>query len=200
MTYEGLALLLMVVGFALIVAEVFIPSGGMILVLCIAAFVASIWCAYKAWWVGSTHYFYVYLASLGVLIPGAVVGLFRALERTSLGNQVMLPAPSADELTPHQAEVDRLTSYIGKRGVALNLMTPGGMVRVAGERVHASTEGLVIQPGTPVEVIAVKGTRVIVRTASTQSVPPTATPPIDPWIAEEESTTDPPLDFEIPQS
>jgi membrane-bound ClpP family serine protease len=62
MSYEFLAILLLVIGCGLIVAEVFIPSGGMILVLCVVTFLASIWCAYKAWWGVSTAYFATYIA------------------------------------------------------------------------------------------------------------------------------------------
>jgi len=163
MTPEAYALLLMLVGFALIVAEVFVPSGGMILILCVIAFVSSIWFAHKAWWSESQHLFWVYLATLLVLIPTAAITAFRFLENSTYGRRVLLAAPSPDEVVPLQAEVSRLAALIGRRGKALTLMTPGGMVSVDGERLHALSEGTLISPQSDIEVIGVKGPRVIVR-------------------------------------
>ena len=39
---------------ALLVAEFFIPSGGMILIVALSATAASIWCAWNAWWYDPT--------------------------------------------------------------------------------------------------------------------------------------------------
>ena len=50
MDYVSLAFLLAVLGFALIIAELFVPSGGLITVGCIVCFVSSIWFAYRGWW------------------------------------------------------------------------------------------------------------------------------------------------------
>ncbi|MEZ6057140.1 MAG: NfeD family protein [Planctomycetaceae bacterium] len=200
MTYEGLALMLAVVGLALIFTEIMLPSLGFLTFLCAVAFISSIWCGYKAWWVTSPNSFWMFIGALAVLVPGAIFGLFRTLDKTSLGDRVLLPIPSSEQVTPHQAEVRRLSSFIGMKGVALNLMTPGGMVQVAGERLHAQSEGLLIQPETPVEVIAVKGTRVIVRAVTSGSASQPVPSPIDPWLAESDAPPESPLDFDFPQS
>lgn len=203
MSPEAYALILMIIGFALLVAEVFIPSGGLILILCVVAFTSSIWFAYKAWWGDSSGLFWSYIAALVVLIPGAVIGAFRFLEHSSLGRRVLLPAPTQADVTPHQREVSRLTALIGRRGHALTLMTPGGMVSIGGERLHAISEGTLISPQEAVEVIGVKGTSVVVRTIS------------GPWLTDaaddgrstaagDRRTPDDgperPLDFDIPPS
>ncbi|MCA9052599.1 MAG: hypothetical protein KDA75_02125 [Planctomycetaceae bacterium] len=200
MTYEALALLLMIVGFALIVMEVFIPSGGMILILCVVAFASSVWCAYKAWWGVSDGYFWAFVAALVVLIPGATVASFRLLERSPMGRRVILSGPSQAEVTPHQEEVSRLTALIGRHGESLTLMTPGGMVSVDGKRLHAESEGMLISAGRPIEVIGVKGTRVLVREAADAA---SRDGLVDSGVSsqdarpEEESST--PLDFDFPQ-
>lgn len=201
MSPETYALLLMIIGFALIVAEVFIPSGGLILILCVISFTSSIWFAYKAWWGVSDGIFWTYIAALVVLIPGATIAAFRFLESSSIGRRVLLPAPTQEEVTPHQREVSRLTALIGQRGKALTLMTPGGMVLVGGERLHAISEGTLISPNEAIEVIGVKGTRVVVRTIA------------GPWVSEAPprrndggsggpsgDETSPPLDFDFPPS
>ncbi|MBL8849966.1 MAG: hypothetical protein JNG89_09785, partial [Planctomycetaceae bacterium] len=108
MTYELLAILLLIVGCGLIVAEVFVPSGGMILVLCVVTFVAAIWCAYKAWWGVSTAYFTTYIAGMLLLIPGLLMGLYKVLNDTKVGDRILLAAPDLDDVTPYQHEQARL--------------------------------------------------------------------------------------------
>lgn len=198
MTYEALALLLMIVGFALLVAEVFLPSGGIILFLCVLSFVASIWCAHKAWWGVSNGYFWTFIGALIVLIPGATVAAFRFLEESAMGRRVLLSAPRQEEVVPYQQEVTRLEALIGRRGEALTLMTPGGMVMIDGERLHAVSEGTLISRGDIVEVMGVRGTRVIVRTLSAD--PPRSAESGE-RLAERDPPirTDPPLDFDFPQ-
>ena len=200
MNFELLAILLLVIGCGLIVAEVFIPSGGMILVLCVLTFIASIWCAYKAWWGESPGYFTAYIVSLLVLIPGVLIGVFKVLNDTRVGDRILLSAPALQDVTPYQQEEAHLAQHVGKRGVALTLLTPGGMVRVDGERLHGFSEGMMIQPGTAVEVLAVRGTRVLVRKAieeAAESGPPAAD---DLLAGEDRARAAPaPLDFDVPQ-
>ena len=200
MTYEALALLLMIVGFALIVAEVFIPSGGMILILCIVAFASSIWCAYKAWWGVSDGYFWAFITALVVLIPGATISAFRMLERSPMGRRVILSAPSQEEVVPYREEVSRLNALVGRPGHALTLMTPGGMVSVEGQRLHAESEGMLISAGRPIVVIGVKGTRVIVREDEGTAEPGSVAAGDSGEAGRDEDQAVPaPLDFDYPQ-
>lgn len=203
MSYELLAILLLVLGCGLIVAEVFIPSGGMILVMCILSFVASAWCAYKAWWGTSPGLMSTYVIATLILIPGVVIGVFRVLSNTRVGDRILLSAPELQDVTPYQAEEARLSQYIGKTGTTLTLLTPGGLVNVGGERLHAFSEGIMIPAGAVVEVLTVRGTRVLVRPArggdgaatspTMASTGPLAGPPPG------DDGGPPPLDFDVPQ-
>ena len=167
-----LTFLLLVAGFALIFAELFLPSGGMIALMCAGCFAGSIYFAYRAWYGSDPTYWWSYVASVAILIPAGIWGAVHLLTRTSFGNRVLLSAPSKDEVTPYQEEADFLSSLIGKRGKALNLMTPGGLVEVDRQRLHAIADELMIDSDTEVEIVAVKGTRVVVRPV-TEFGPPT---------------------------
>ena len=196
MSYEFLAILLLVVGCGLIVAEIFIPSGGMILLLCILSFTAAVWCAYMAWWESSLPLFWSYIGATVILIPTVVIGMFRVLANSRVGDRILLTAPELTEVTPHQEELDRLSALIGQQGQALTMLTPGGMVSIAGERLHGFTEGMMLQPGDAVEVVEVRGTRVLVRPAKNGVIAS--------QIAMEEESEGPdatgaPLDFDVPQ-
>jgi len=203
MTYEFLAIVLLVVGCGLIVAEVFIPSGGMILILCVLTFVASIWCAYKAWWGESPILFTTYLGSLIILIPGILIGVFKLLNDTKVGDRILLAAPDLDDVTPYRQEQAHLEQLIGQFGTAVTPMNPGGMVSVAGERLHAITEGRLVSQGGTVEVWGVRGTRIVVRPRTAASIADivAATPAAAPAKDDDSPSAPPqPLDFEVPQS
>jgi membrane-bound serine protease (ClpP class) len=158
-----LAILLLVVGVALIVCEVFIPSAGLIAAfatLCIAGSIASAW---SAWFYTSPTYFALYVTALLFLIPSAISGAFYVLPRTAFGRKVLLEGPDLDEVTPYQEEQRQLMRLVGHIGKTLTMLNPGGLVEVEGTRQHGESEGLLLEAGTPVEIVAVKGIRVVVR-------------------------------------
>ena len=109
-----------------------------------------------------------------------------------------------------------------RSGKTLTLMAPGGLVIVEGQRLHAETEGQMLDPQQPIKIIAVRGNRVVVRPHEPAAEKPaapkkdkengTATsgsqaggrPPLEPAphtdLAEAGDDSDQvPLDFEIPE-
>jgi membrane-bound serine protease (ClpP class) len=207
MDYDLLAILLLLVGFALIVAEVFLPSGGMILALCAMSFIASFWCATQAWYGTHAVAFGLYITSLVVLIPTVVMGAFQLFPRTPFGRNLIAP-PTLEEVTPYAQEREHLSQLVGRIGRAITPLTPGGLVMVDAERLHAFSEGVLIDRDTPVEIIDVRGTRVVVREAAApahefdrQPVGGDAS-----LMAEtdenlnDDDSSEPPLDFAVPRS
>lgn len=181
-----LAILLLILGLALLVAEFFVPSGGMITVMAVVSIVSSVWFAWKAWGTSSPGLWWGFLVVLVISLPTTLGGMLFLLSNTRLGNRVLLKAPDLEEVTPHQREQQRLQQLIGKTGRALTLLNPGGLVLVDGERIHSETPGMMLEADAPIEVIAVKGTRVVVRPASprlSEPVPPTDTAAA--WLPEE---------------
>jgi membrane-bound ClpP family serine protease len=189
-----LAVVLLVLGLALIVCEVFIPSAGLIAAfatLCLAGSVAFAW---QAWWYRSPAYFTIYVISLLILIPSALSGAFYVLPRTEFGRQVLLEAPDLQEVTPYQEEQRQLQRLVGQIGKTQTLLNPGGLVLVDGTRQHCESEGLLLEAGTPVEIVAVKGNRLVVRPVERRSDQDVS----GPKLAQTDDQR--PLDFELPQS
>jgi membrane-bound ClpP family serine protease len=125
------------------------------------------------------------------------------LESTVIGERILLKAPSLSEVTPYQDEQRRLESFVGRVGVAQTLLNPGGLVRVEAAKLHAFSEGMLIDSGTAVEIVEVRGTRVLVRPART--APGTARaeePREEPFLADSRDADRPaaPLDFDLPQN
>jgi membrane-bound ClpP family serine protease len=188
-----LAILLLVVGLALIICEVFIPSAGLIAALatlCIAGSVASAW---SAWAYTNPTYFALYALALVLMIPSAVSGAFYLLPRTAFGRKVLLEAPNLDEVTPYQEEQRQLLRLVGHVGKTLTLLNPGGLVEVDGTRQHCESEGQMLEAGTPVEIVAVKGNSVVVRPVEH---PPRQTEDADP---KRDHSADDSLDFDLPR-
>ncbi|MDA0832308.1 MAG: hypothetical protein O2955_13140 [Planctomycetota bacterium] len=170
MDYSILAITLLLLGLALLVAEVFLPSGGIISALVAICIIGSLWCGWSAWWETGRVYFWIYLAATLILLPAVLIGALVVLPQTSIGKKVLLEAPHLDDITPHAAEIRRLSQYIGKIGEAVTLHSPGGMVMVEGERMHSESEGMLIEPGTAVEVLRLNATRLVVRSVSSKEI------------------------------
>jgi len=194
-SYATIAVITLALGLALLVAEVFIPSGGIIMTVAAVTFVVSIWAAWQAWVkTDQMTLFLSYILALLVLFPSVLGGAFHIFPRTEYGKRLMAP-PTAAELEPYVAETERLKRLVGKSGTSLTRLAPGGMVLVEGERLHAESEGMLIPSETAVKVLALKGNRLLVR--QQREAQPSESAPIVGRSDEHERT---PLDDDLSQS
>lgn len=153
----------MLIGLTLLVVEFFIPSGGLIFILACISLVVGTWGAWKAWGGQESWMFATYLGLMFVLAPGSIVGGLYLLNNTSLGDRVLLKPPAPEDVEGFQKQNDQLRELIGQRGTTHGLMAPGGMVHIEGTRYHCESLGMIIQPSSEVEVIDVRGNRLVVR-------------------------------------
>ena len=194
-SYATIAVITLALGLALLVAEVFIPSGGIIMSVAAITFVVSIWAAWQAWIkTDQMTLFLSYILALLVLFPSVLGGAFHIFPRTEYGKRLMAP-PTAAEIEPYVAETERLKRLIGKSGTSLTRLAPGGMVLVEGERLHAESEGMLIPSDAPVKVLSMKGNRLLVRQLKENQ--PVAPVPVAGNGVEHERT---PLDDDLSQS
>lgn len=203
-----LATVMLLVGLFLLGLEFFVPSFGMILVAAVVTLIVSFWSACKAWWGVNPGFFWTYVILLTAGIPGSLMGAITLIRKTSLGNRMILnPVPVNATHAP--GPLDHL---IGKSGISQNLMTPGGIVLIDGERIHAESLGMLIEPNSPVVVVATRANRAVVRprtaedldsadsaeSKATDSQRKTSDPkPAD--SSSGHSTQPSPLDFDFPQ-
>src|SRR6266436_1419649 len=83
--YSTWAFLLLTVGVTLLIAEVFIPSGGIISVLSTLSLIGAIVCAWQAWWGTSQGSFWGFLAGMAVILPLAIATAFYVWPSTPIG-------------------------------------------------------------------------------------------------------------------
>ena len=153
-----LATMLLLLGLFLLGLEFFIPSFGMILAIAVISLIVSFWSACKAWWGVNPAFFWTSVVVLVAGIPGSLLGAVALMQKTSLGNRLILRPPPGEKMTSNP-----LDELIGQRGTALTLLTPGGMVSINSERFHAESLGMLIEPQTPVIVVTTRANRIVVR-------------------------------------
>jgi membrane-bound serine protease (ClpP class) len=143
---------------ALIVAEVFVPSGGIISVCAFLCLVGGIFIFFRysttAGWIG------VIIAI--VMIPTTLIFAYKAFPNTRFGKSVTLKPP---ERTPGEAIPDtpRLKEMLGAEGTVVTPLRPVGMVDFSGKRIECVIEGGYCEKNKKVKVIRVQGTQLTVR-------------------------------------
>ena len=180
---------LLIVGLAILIAEIFIPSGGLLGVVTFLSLLVSIIFAYRAWGVSHPNVFGAFCLMLLLLVPTVIGTGCYMLPQTPFGKKVLLEAPEAENVLPYLEESRRLEKLVGRFGVSRTNLLPGGLVEVDGMRLHAVSEGLMIESGVSIEIVNVRGSQVVVR--------PGNAPPSFPDQTTEEPTG---LDFEYPSS
>jgi membrane-bound serine protease (ClpP class) len=151
--------LLIALGFLLLVAELFIPTGGVLFVLSIASLIVG---------VGMTYYVdpASFVFTLIAVVVGAPVLLgvaFYYWPRTPIGKKFFLAGPEEGATlasTQVNQELDQLRGHYGK---TLSDLRPAGVTDFNGRRVDTIAEGIMIEAGQWVRCIDVQAGKVIVR-------------------------------------
>lgn len=191
MDYSTWAFLLLAIGITLLIAEVFIPSGGVISILAALSLAGSLTCAGKAWWSSSPGAFWAFISATAILLPVAVGAALYIWPSTPLGKRAILEGPAPDEVVAFVEQEQKYAQMVGKLGETVTTLNPAGIVRVDGHRIHCQSEGVIIEAGVPVRVVSSRANGVVVRRAALDGLPAErAEPDVSPPIAQ-------PLDFDM---
>jgi membrane-bound serine protease (ClpP class) len=143
---------------ALIVAEVLLPSGGVLSVCALACVAGGVAIFFRysptAGWIG------VIVAI--VLVPSQLIVAYKLLPRTRFGRQVIL-APPARQRGDAISDSSQLAELVGRTGRVLSPLRPVGMCEFDGRKVECVAESGYVQKDKNVDVIRVEGTQVTVR-------------------------------------
>ncbi len=113
--------------------------------------------------------------------------------------------PSLAEVTGYAKEEEKLNSLIGKHGKTLSTLMPGGLVELDGERFHCESQGMVIEAQETVEVIQIRGNRLVVRpfrgdTSTAKAETPQSESTDTSNRSNNGKSDDESLDFDVPRS
>jgi len=170
-------LLLLVVGLAVMVLEVFLPSGGILGFLSLTAIVAAVATAFLE--IGATAGLVV-LAVATAVVPTVLALAFRWFPETPLGRRVLPPPPDPADVAPAAARRRELEKLLGRSGRAVSEMLPWGMVEIDGVRVEAVSDGGPIDSGAAVEAVGVQGRDLVVTSVRKERPPREAAEPLRP--------------------
>jgi membrane-bound ClpP family serine protease len=152
--------LLLMLGVALIVLELFVPSGGLLSVMAVVAVVASIVVAFADSLVTGT----LTLLFATVVVPVVVAGAIKWWPHTPIGKLVLIKRPtSEDEVLPDTEPYQVRERMVGKFGVAKSELLLSGDVLIEGRVYDAVSNGMPISAGQPVKVVDMNMRRIVVR-------------------------------------
>jgi membrane-bound ClpP family serine protease len=156
-----LAYILIVAGLLLLIAELFLPTGGALLVLSLAALVLGV--AMTFLYSDDPTTGMITLVGVFIAIPIIASVLMHFWPRTRVGRRFFLNGPEADATLAHMPVNLELEQLRGRFGRAISALRPAGVVDFDGQRVDTITEGMMVDPGQWVRCIEVKSGKVIVR-------------------------------------
>ncbi|MBA7697074.1 hypothetical protein ES703_105732 [subsurface metagenome] len=142
----------------LIIAEVFVPSGGLISLCALACLIGGAVIFFQhsvtAGWIG--------VGIAAVMIPTALVIAYKMFPKTRFGRSVTL-TPSERQQGDAIPDTSELKEMLGEVGVVLTPLRPVGMCDFSGQRVECVAEGGYIDKDKKVKVIDVQSTQLTVR-------------------------------------
>lgn len=100
------------------------------------------------------------LSTSTVLTAASLVGFFAYLPRSPIWKQIGLQMQQRASLG--YVTSSDLTHFLGRTGRASTVLRPSGVAEIDGLRLDVVTEGEFLEPGTPIVVIRVEGSRVVV--------------------------------------
>ncbi len=146
--------LLQVIGILVIIAEIFIPSLGILTVIALAVLSYSLYIVFTS--ISTTA---------GVVFTGLDIILVPLI--IFFGIKILAQSPLAlkKELSRQNGVVsqkEKLEAYINMKGEAVTDLRPAGMAQINSQRVDVVTDGEYIDADTPVIVTGVAGNRIVV--------------------------------------
>ena len=150
-----LPIILQLVGVVVIIAEIILPSGGILSIVALGVFGYSLFIVFNE--ISMTIGFSFVAADL-ILIPVLVIVGLKLLARSPVTLRKTL---SRKEGVSSQSS--ELESYVGMQGNALTDLRPAGIAVINGKRVDVVTRGEYLEKDSAIIVTAVTGNQIIVR-------------------------------------
>jgi membrane-bound ClpP family serine protease len=169
-----LAIALFVLGLILLGVEIFILPGfgvtgisGVLLILA-AVGLATMEKAPSSSEEWTTFAGQLVKYGLSLVAAGIAVALLaRYLPKIPYANRLMLAPPTEnqgpDVELPPLPGAEQAAALLGQVGAATSMLRPAGMAKFGDQYVDVVTEGDFIEPGTPIQVVEVEGTRIVVK-------------------------------------
>lgn len=155
---QGMIIALIVIGIVLIALEMFvIPGFGVSGILGMAALITGIFLTADSWLEGL-----IFMTGALAILLLIIFLSFRSPRTRRLWQKFSLSTRQTAK-EGYVAPKPHYEEYLGRVGVSLTQLRPAGTGNFAGVHLDVVTEGGFIGPGMDIKVIAVEGTRIVVR-------------------------------------
>ncbi len=148
-------IILQLVGVVVIIAEIILPSGGILSIVALGVFGYSLFIVFNEI---SMIIGFSFVAADLILIPVLVIVGLKLLARSPVTLRKTL---SRKEGVSSQSS--ELESYVGTQGNAVTDLRPAGIAVIDGKRVDVVTRGDYLEKDAAIIVTAVTGNQIIVR-------------------------------------
>lgn len=148
-------MILQLVGVVVIIAEIILPSGGILSIVALGAFGYSLFMVFNEI---SKAVGFAFLAADLVLIPVLVLAGLKLLARSPVTLRKTLSREEGVSSQPPE-----LDSYMDMQGAAVTDLRPVGTAVINGKRVDVVTRGEYIEKDAAIIVTAVTGNQIVVR-------------------------------------
>jgi len=135
---------------AILVLEVFVPSGGVLAVVGGLGLLSSIYYGFEI-------NLFLGIGQILVSIIAVPFMFYYGLKKITLNKKL-------DTKEGFHSDKSGMDHLIDKQGVTLTSLRPSGAIIIDGKRFDVVTEGEMIDKDTPVKVTKIEGARIVVRT------------------------------------
>lgn len=150
-----LPIILQVVGVIVIIAEIILPSGGLLSVLAAGIFGYSLYIVFHD---VSTSVGFFFVTADAILIPILVIVGLKLLAKSPATLRKTLSRE--DGVTSQSSELDK---YIGMEGTAITDLRPSGTAIINEKRVDVVSRGEYLDKDSEIVVSTITGNQIIVR-------------------------------------
>ncbi len=151
----NLTIILQLVGVLVIIAEIIIPSGGLLSILAVGLFGYSIYIVFSQ--VSASAGMVFVMADI-IIIPILVYFGIKILAKSPV--TLLARLSKKDGVTSQALEQNR---YLGMEGRAVTDLRPSGVAIINQNRIDVVTRGEYLEKQTEIVVAAVRGNQIIVK-------------------------------------
>ncbi len=147
---DSIALVLIIIGIVLLIAEIFVPSFGITGIVGILAIIAGV--------VFTADSFFGGMILFTVILAFSILLMFIAYKVfVKKGSPLILEESLREDLSNVSLEF-----FVHKEGVAVTPLRPAGTADIDGVRLDVLTQGEFIEKGSPIKVTAIQGKKIVV--------------------------------------
>lgn len=153
------AILCLIVGFVLVVVEMYIPgfglpgiAGGILLIAGIALKAGN-----------AMEAFVMVIVIVALLCVALSISIHSAAKGRLARSKLVLHDVSVKEKQNEEIDETDLDYYVGREGVARTVLRPAGIGEIEGVKLNVVSEGEFIEKEAPIRVERVEGNRIVVK-------------------------------------